>query len=284
MLIWFDRRIVAGDGASIPVADRTFEHGLGLFETLRTWDGRPTLLDRHLARLTRSADELGLPLDPGSLPDAGAVAELRRANGADGDVLVRITLSGGVPDGRGGSVWMRTAPLPTPPPPGGAVVAPAPWTISPDDPLARYKTLNYWSRRRAHDRGRSAGADEVLFATPDGRVWEGSRTNLFLVRGTSLVTPGLDGPVLPGVMRALVLELAGGVGLSPRERDVSAADLDGADEVFLTNSVRGIVPVGRTPTRTFEAPGGWTRRLSDRLGLWLRESGSTDTDRSPSSE
>ena len=80
------------------------------------------------------------------------------------------------------------------------------------------------------------------------------------------------------------LRLAGGVGLSPRERDVSAADLDGADEVFLTNSVRGIVPVGRTPTRTFEAPGRWTRRLSDRLGLWLSESGSTDTDRSPSSE
>jgi branched-chain amino acid aminotransferase len=272
-LLWIEGRIAPENELAILVADRTFEHGLGLFETLRTWDGRPALLGRHLARLARSADALGLPLDPASLPDAEAVAALRRANGDGKDVLVRITLSGGGDGGEAGSLWMRTAPLPPPPPAGGVALAPAPWAISAGDPLARHKTLNYWSKRLAHGRGREQGADEVLLATPDGRVWEGSRTNLFLVRGDALLTPGLDGPVLPGVMRAVVLEMAEGVGLSPREGDVTAADLDAADELFLTNSVRGIVPVGRTASRTFEAPGPRTRRLMDRLRLRVLEIG-----------
>ena len=61
-MIWVHGEIVPDDALGISVLDRTFEHGLGLFETFRTWNGHATLLDRHLDRLTRSAHELGLPL------------------------------------------------------------------------------------------------------------------------------------------------------------------------------------------------------------------------------
>jgi branched-subunit amino acid aminotransferase/4-amino-4-deoxychorismate lyase len=270
-MIWVGGEIVPDETLAIAAADRVFEHGLGLFETLRTWDGVPALLARHLARLTRSATALGLPLDPGALPDPYAIARLRQAHGALGDVVLRITLSGGRAERGGSTLWMRPAPLPPLLGGLGAVVVPAAWTLSPDDPLSRHKTLNYWSRRLAHERGRALGADEVLFSTPDGQICEGSRMYVFLVHGTTLSTPALDGPILPGIMRGLVLELAPGVGLSTCERGVTEDDLLGADEVFLTNAVRGLVPVGRTPRRTFAVPGAWTRRLMARIDRWIAE-------------
>ncbi len=77
-MIWVRGQIVADEAVTISVLDRTFEHGLGLFETFRTWNGHPTLLPRHLDRLTCSAGELGLPLDRADLPDPTAVADLLR--------------------------------------------------------------------------------------------------------------------------------------------------------------------------------------------------------------
>jgi branched-subunit amino acid aminotransferase/4-amino-4-deoxychorismate lyase len=141
--------------------------------------------------------------------------------------------------------------------------------------LLRHKTLNYWSKRLAHERGKAAGADEVYFSTADGRVWEGSRMNLFLVQGETLITPDLGGPVLPGVMRALVLERAAVLGLATREQSVTAEDLVAADEFFLTNAVRGLVPVGRMPGRTFDVPGPWTFRLDREINQWILDAGGT---------
>jgi branched-subunit amino acid aminotransferase/4-amino-4-deoxychorismate lyase len=275
VLIWLAGRIVPEEALQVPAGDRVFEHGLGLFETLRTWDGVAPLLPRHLARMTRSAEELGLPLDPAALPDAAALDGLLQANAAGGDAVIRITLSGGTQGAGSALVWMRQAPLPPPLGAHGAVVGFATGTLAGGDLLARHKTLNYWSRRLAYEQGKQQGADEVLLATPDGRFWEGTRTNLFLVRDAALLTPGLFGPVLPGVMRALVLERAAGAGLSPVacERGVSETDLETADEVFLTNAVRGLVPVGRTPGRSFTAPGPWTCRLNDRVTEWLHRRG-----------
>src|SRR5262249_25468338 len=163
------------------------------------WHGAVPLLARHLQRLRRSAAELGLVLDASRLPDQAAIRRLRQDNGIAQDVLVRITLSGGISARDGGRLWVRLAPLPASRTSGGARVIAAPWLLSMDDPLARHKTLNYWSKRRAYDQAAAAGADEVLFATADGRLWEGSRTNLFLVHGQTLITPDLSGPVLPGI-------------------------------------------------------------------------------------
>ena len=277
-MIWVAGRIVPAEALTISVQDRTFEHGLGLFETLRTWDGHPTLLDRHLARMTRSAEELGLPLNRPALPDGPAVGELLRAGGIAGDALLRITLTGGTSSAGGSTVWMKAGPLPPPPRAGGALVEPRGWALAPDDPLARHKSLNYWSRRLAHERAREGDhADESLgFTEADGCVWEGSRTNLFLIRGGIVTTPEARGRIVPGILRAVVLEQARRAGLVVEERPVPLDELARADEVFLTNSVRGIVPVaGLVGGARRWADQPLTRRLWAELLPWLNRGGGT---------
>ena len=312
-IIWVNGRLCPEKEFAIPLHDSVLEHGLGLFETMRTWGGRTPLLDRHLARMRSSARALGIDLDPASLPDAMAVSGLLRSHGREGDARLRITATGGMSRavslskpvpltrpsgtlsrgerGRGvglfgerygpgemsGSgtavVWMRHDPLSAAATTGGATLVPAPWPIAFDDPLARHKSLNYWSRRIAFDAARRQGADEALFATPDGRIWEGSRTSLFLIRDETLWTPGLDGPIVPGIMRGLVLELAPALGLAIREGDLSGHDLDRAEEVFLTNAVRGVIPVAQASGRVFENPGPWTLRLHHAMVEWLEREG-----------
>lgn len=266
-MIWVTGRLVPDQQLAIRALDRTFEHGLGLFETLRTWNGHPTLLRRHLARLTRSAAELGIPLDPASLPDEKAVDDLLRADHARGDVMLRITLSGGLSSSEGPTLWMRSAPLPAPTRPGGALLG-DPWEVVRADPLARHKTLNYWRRRIVFDRARANGFDEALCVTPDGYYWEGCRTNLFLVMGSILTTPHLDGPLVPGIMREVVRERALDLKMDVREGEISRKVFPMVQEAFLTNSVRGIIPLARLGHK-LTAPGPVTAKLWESVRTWL---------------
>lgn len=283
-MIWVGGRVVPDDALRVSVLDRTFEHGLGLFETLRTYGGVPSLLERHLARLARSAHELGLPLTDVERPDRQAVAALVDAQGVGHDVTLRITLSGGLGPTGGATLWMRCGPLPPPSRHEGALVDLGAWWVHAHDPFSKHKTLNYWSRRRAHESASQIGFDEVLSigGLPGARVvWEGSRTNVFAVHGRTLITPSLDGPLVPGVMRGLVVERAPELGLElVEDRGLKLSEMAAADEVFLTNSVRGIVPVramvdaspghGRWAWR---APGDWTRRLRILVDDWLGQGG-----------
>lgn len=289
-MIWVGGRIVPDDALKISVLDRTFEHGLGLFETFRTWNGHATLLGRHLARMTRSARELGLPLDPAMLPDAGAVKALASADGRSSDAMFRITLSGGLSEDGGETVWMRSARLP--PPMGedsGAVVEMVTSSHGGNDRLSRHKTLNYWPQRLAYEEARAIGADEAILFGLDGSaglLQEGSRSNFFVVVGdATLVTPDLSAPILPGVMRAVVLDFARRTELAVEERAPEHFKPGGIPgtwiqarkvrEAFLTNSVRGIIPVREMFSYTYPAPGPWTRRLWGEIRGWL-ESGGID--------
>jgi branched-subunit amino acid aminotransferase/4-amino-4-deoxychorismate lyase len=271
-MIWVAGRIVEDDTLKVSVRDRTFEHGLGLFETLRTWNRRAPLLDRHLDRLQRSARILGIPIDPAALPDADAVAALLAANEVQEDVALRITLTGGVNASEGSTLWMRAALLPPPMARKGAIVDLGPWIVSRNDLLAQLKMLNYWSRRLAYESARLLGYDEVLGWSENWFVWEGSRTNLFLVSGDALITPSSSGPIVPGIMRGLVIEQGHKLAMVVvTQHDVVREQLMTADEVFLTNSVRGIIPVARIGESSWPAPGPWTQRLSISVNDWLRE-------------
>ena len=253
-MIWRDGQIGADGSLDLPRADRLFEHGLGLFETFRTWHGRAVLLDRHLARLRHSASALGIDLAGAALPTADDVAQLL-ATTARPDALVRLTVSAGRPPDLAPAAWMTAAPLPPSPPAEGWRAVAAAWTVAPGDPHARHKTLNYWSKRLAHEQARADGADESIFSSSDGRIWEGSRTNLFVIRRQALLTPPRSGPIIPGIMRGLALELAGRANLEPAEADLSDATIAGADEVFLTNSVRGLIPLAEWQGREYRPNG-----------------------------
>ncbi|WP_165219815.1 aminotransferase class IV [Aquisphaera insulae] len=263
-MIWLRGQILPDDALRISVLDRAFEHGLGLFETFRTWNGRPALLPRHMERLAGSARALGLPLDPADLPDDAAVRALVHATNtfpAGADAMIRVTLSGGLTPESGGMLWMRAMPLPEPPPAGTG------WVLGPvhparTDPLVEHKTLNYWPYRLAFERARAEHCDESLAISPDGFLWEGSRTNLFIVMDDQILTPPSAGRALPGIMRALVLETAEAMGLDAREAPLGLFDPTfRPDEVFLTNSVRGLVPVGAWGEARYPTPGPTTDRL-----------------------
>jgi branched-chain amino acid aminotransferase len=270
-MIWVRGRIVPDDALTISVLDRTFDHGLGLFETLRTWRGQPTLLPRHLDRLTRSAGELGLPLEREALPDREAVRALLAADGREADALLRITLSGGISAAFGSTLWMRSFELP-PAAAAGVVLGPAGPARS--DVLASHKTLNYWPNRIAFEGARSGGFDECVTISPDGDLWEGSRSNLFVVMGHQILTPPSSGKILPGIMRNLILERGNRLGLDVREAPLSLLDrLLRPEEVFLSNSVRGIMPVRQWGEARYRAPGPVTRRLWDDILRWLESGG-----------
>ncbi|MGO9463026.1 MAG: aminotransferase class IV [Isosphaeraceae bacterium] len=281
-MIWFRGEIWSDDALKLSVLDRTFEHGLGLFETSRTWNGHPTLLSRHRERMLHSARELGLAIEPTQFPDASAVAALVQASqGTLGpepcrDHRLRITLSGGAssPTQRGGALWMTMGRLPAPLAGSGAVITRS-IQVAIDDPLARHKTLNYWRKRFAYETALADGSDEVLCMTPSGLVCEGTRSNLFVVAAGRLWTPSALGPLLPGIMRGLVLEQAVRLGIETVEAPLPFEQLAMADEAFLTNSVRGVAPIGALMDHQFAAPGPVTSRLWEAILPWLESGGTT---------
>jgi branched-subunit amino acid aminotransferase/4-amino-4-deoxychorismate lyase len=277
-MLWARGALFRDDALSVSVLDRTFEHGLGLFETFRTWNGHPTLLRRHLERLMSSARELGLPLEADQLPDRQAVAELIDASrdvGSPGeDARVRITLSGGLATATasGSLLWMSVGTLPPPQRKAGIIISDSIEVVA-DDPMARHKTLNYWRRRIAHSGAIAAGSDEILCVTHDGRICEASRSNIFLVEGGRIVTPSLDGPLLPGIMRRVVLEQSGKRGLDVNETSLQVERIKRADEAFLTNSVRGVVPIVQLMGVELRAPGRITQQLWEHVLTWLEVGG-----------
>jgi len=296
-MIWVAGQIVRDDALSVSVLDRTFEHGLGLFETFRTWNGHATLLPRHLERLNGAAADLGLPVpEAWQLPTEKDVHDLLKADGRVGDAMLRITMSGGVAGSpTGAMVWMRSFHLP--PEKAEGYVITATWKVAARDrygsssqDLRRYKTLNYWERRRVHELALNDGLDENLAIDENGSIYEGSRTNVFVITGDHVSTPHGDGRIVPGIMRNLVLQLATEAGLTCSEVNSPLVfdrfSFGSADEVFLTNSVRGILPVAGfrhdygteweyTPdwTKRFPAPGPRTVRLWHTVRSWLESGG-----------
>jgi branched-chain amino acid aminotransferase len=241
--VWLDGRTLREDRALIPATDPGFLCGRGVFEVARAYEGVPFRLRDHLARMRRSARRFGIRFRPPALEPA--VRDLCRRNGAP-DATVRITLSAG---GRLLVTARRRRPLPASWYRRGARILIAPWRRDPRAPLAGHKTLSYLENVLAHEEALRRGRADMITADPRDRLLEGCVTNLFLVIGSKLVTPSLRQNILPGVTRKVILEIH-----PAAERVVHRRELREADEVFLTNSLIEVLPVGR--------PGPVTRRIA----------------------
>jgi branched-subunit amino acid aminotransferase/4-amino-4-deoxychorismate lyase len=167
---------------------------------------------------------------------------------------------------------MTATPLPAPIRVSGAVITQT-MQVTEDDLMARHKTLNYWRKRIAQSRAMSSGSDDVLCLTPAGFICETCRANIVLVEGGRLRTPGLEGPLLPGVMRAVVVENAPRMGLEIKEGPLPLGLIKTADEAFLTSSLRGMLPIARLLDRELPSPGPITRQLWDEVLPWLESAG-----------
>lgn len=132
--------------------------------------------------------------------------------------------------------------------------------------LGRHKTTSRLAWDLAREEARAADVDEVLLVSREGHVLEGAASNVFVVRDDEVLTPPLSLPVLPGVTRAIVLELCAELRLRHRELAITPEHLRWAEEVFVTNSVQEVLPLARLHGR--EVPG---RAFGERLLAAYRE-------------
>ncbi len=245
------------DPPAIPADDRGFLLGDALFETLRVYGGTPFRLDRHLHRLERSAEILGFGMPPGLRERVDAA--LREWGSRDG--VLRITVSRG--SGRGGATTPGHAPrhhltVAALTAPAGTVHGAVPGEegeagrglraallgrVVAQGLTSGHKSSGYAERIEALRRARSRGLDEALVRDEEGRILGGSTSNILAVLGRVIVAPGRASGALPGITRALLVELAEGEGLEVEDRAVGVEDVFTADEVLLSSSVRGVVPV-----------------------------------------
>jgi branched-chain amino acid aminotransferase len=246
------------NGTLLPASDAAvsvFDHGLlygdGLFETLRVTEGGLFRLDAHLRRLAEGAEVLRMELPWPVETLADAVRETVRANGV-GEGMVRLTVTRGagppVPEldvCETPCFFVLTRPAPPVAEHGLSVCVSG---VHPRPRPPRVKSLSYLPFLMARRKAKEQGFDEGLLTDGD-RVVEGSVSNVFLVEGGRLMTPGLESGCLPGITRAAVLELAAAAGIPCLEAAVTVDHLRHADELFLTGAGLCVAPVVRFEDR-----------------------------------
>jgi branched-chain amino acid aminotransferase len=283
-------KLVAPEAATVSVYDRGFLYGDSVFEALRTYKGVPFALAEHMARLARSAERvlISMPITPEAFAGEVNAAVLARAAGEEAESYVRVVLTRGAgplgldPDlARDPLRVILVEPLAAPPPAhyerGIAVAIVAARRATDDTAAEGAKVANYLASLLALKEAKSKGAAEAILADGRGHVLEGATSNVFVVKAGRLATPPVSAGILAGITRSKVMALAEEAGLRVDERTLLPEDLYSADEVFITSTVREILPVvavdGR-PVGQGRGPGGVTRALhrafKDRVesGAW----------------
>lgn len=264
-VVYVNGTITSADAAVVPVFDHGFLYGEGIYETLRTYRHVPFLFSEHMARLRRSAELIALPVP---FTDAELRAEIDRTCAAcevadTDDLYIRMLLTRGV-----GDLTYNLGATPVP----SLIIIVKPLKPFPErnytegirvalvdvrrnhtsalNPMIKSNNLlnNALAMQEAYRRG----ADEALMLNQAGQVTECSQSNVFIVKDGALATPPLSAGLLPGITRQFVLDLAWKIGVPAGERHVTAQDVAGADEVFITGTTREITPV----TRIDDAPVG----------------------------
>jgi len=261
------------DEAYLPVQDLAILRGYGVFDFLRTYHGRPFKLPQHLDRLANSARLVGLDL-PYSLEEIERIVLETLAHNPLAEANIRVVVTGGVsgdaitPGSRPGLLVLVT-PVHSYPSAcydqGIKVI-----TVELERYLSGAKTINYIPAIIALKQARAAGALEALYLNRQNHVLEGTTTNFFILRAGQLVTPRDD--ILYGVTRDVVLELARDK-FEVIERPISLAELDQADEAFITASNKEIMPVHHVNEVQIGSgrPGPQTRWLMERFYKVTRE-------------
>lgn len=247
MKVWLNGETVAADEARISGRDRGFLLGDGVFDTLAAFDGRPFRLKDHLARLRRNAESLGIPLPYDDKTLEAAVNEVLGSQPAAALTAVRTTVTRGA--GQRGllppssdechpTVMISAAAAAVPAAPARVIVSSV--RRNEGSPASRIKSLSYLDNILARQEAAIMGADEAVMLNNRGVLACATAANIFILRGRSLFTPPVEDGVLAGVARAVVLEIAGGLGLSAHETSLAPEKLYEADDVFLTNSLIGV--------------------------------------------
>ena len=251
-----DGALVPAEEATVSVRDRGFQYGDAAFETMRAYGGDIFRWQAHADRLAETCSILELEHGITDAELRERIDETLAANDCS-EAYIRLSITRGVQPGKltpdeavNPTVVVIVKPLSR----GGSDGQPVyegPATLQtvktkrvPDSAIpARAKTHNYLNEILARLELRVSDADEAIMVDADGHVAEGATSNLFFVRDNALRTPRLDGPVLPGITRGVVLDIADKEGIPVEEGTYTPDDIRNADEVFVTNSTWEIRPV-----------------------------------------
>lgn len=277
--VYIDGRFYRSGKARIPVNDRGFLYGDGIFETMRSYSGSVFMLSSHLDRLFHSLKILKFypAFNRVHMEDA-VLKTLAKNRLARKDAYVKIMVTRG--DHSGVLHFNSDSKL--------RVVIIAKKLISyrdviysegvdiisssilrqtSGDQAYRHKLMSYFDNLYEKDRAHSQGAFESIFLTSNKLVLEGSTTNIFIVKSSRVHTPALIQNILPGITRRVVLDLCRANSMEVREKKLYYRDLINADEVFLTNSIAEVIPVRKIDTHRLKSriPGEITTKL---MGLY----------------
>ena len=271
-------RVFDQEHAVVSVFDHGFLYGEGVYETIRTFNGKPFLFDRHMQRLRNSSGMLALQVP---LSDAELLERCRETmraaglgNGPSAEAYIRVLVTRGV-----GELSYDPAACPIPTiivivkpqidPPAevyecGVTIALVPIVRNhPGSVNPLIKSNNLLNNALAMQEAVRRGAFEGVMRNYRGELAECTQSNLFIVKGGAALTPPLDAGLLPGITRAFLFEIGDEAGVPVREAVLRDDDLMNADEVFFTSTTRGVVPATRVDTHVIAngMPGPVTKAL-----------------------
>lgn len=248
-----DGVIAPASDARVSVLDNGFTFGDSVYETLRTYSGRPLALDRHLRRLRNSAARIGVALPLSDEILGQRLAALLEAGG-NPESYIRMIVTRGVGDisyhfdrVKGPTVVMAVKPYA---PLGDAAYAEGVQAAlvsvrrnAADALDPAIKSCNLLNNILAMREAQSRGAIEAILLNHRGEVAEGAGSNIVLVRNGDVVTPPLSAGILPGITREILMEVAAEAGHPIREQTLVAGDLFAADELFFTSTLKELAPI-----------------------------------------
>jgi branched-subunit amino acid aminotransferase/4-amino-4-deoxychorismate lyase len=254
------RGLVDPDEPVFTARDEALLRGRAVFETARVYDGRPFKLDAHIERLQASSARVRLTAP--NAEECTSLAALAVAAAGEPELALRLYWTGTTLVATVGAIdagleRMRAR---------GMRLAAVRWSAG---TLASAKSTSYAENMAAQDLAADRGADDALLVGHDGTVLEAPTANVWWRVGNLLRTPSLDLPILAGVTRAVAAALASNVGYEVEEGTYPLAQLLDADEVFLTASIREVMPVAAVDETRFSA-GPAAHTLQDALRTLAR--------------
>ena len=285
MLIYIDGEFLPKAEAKVSVFDHGLLYGDGVFEGIRSYNGRVFKLDEHLERLYDSAKSIMLQIPISIETMKETVLETLRRNHLT-EAYIRLIITRGV-----GDLGLDPDKCPKP----SIIIIADKIVLYPqkfyEDGLEivtasvrrnyaeainpRIKSLNYLNNILAKIEGKQAGAEEVLMLNADGYVVECTGDNIFWIKNEILVTPPVHMGILEGVTRNSVISLARDAGIHVEERVFTRHDLYIADECFLTGTAAEVIPVVKIDRRAIGdgQPGKITQRLTSAFRQYANSSG-----------
>jgi branched-chain amino acid aminotransferase len=271
VLLNVEGKLCPPEEAVVPVLDRGFLYGDSVYEVVRTYGGRVFELDRHLKRMDQSAERIGLTLPPREKIVRELDRTLEAAKNAESYARIIVTRGDGdfglgahLAEGLSRLIFLvRPLALPSEEQyeKGLSLAVARTRRNSPQTLDPALKTGNYLNNVMALREAHAAGADDAVLLDLQGRVTEATTSNIFFVKNNIVVTPPLRLGMLEGVTRAVTLLIAQREGLLTREEPHGPEALAAADEVFLTSTIREVMPV--TELLFLESPENPKRPVGD---------------------